>query len=270
MAAIGSRWDWYEATIDGLDDGQLSTSLALIFGATVTPGRGRNGYSICHTVEHDGTVLAQVYERSARHGEVHVSITSDACDDVVPVLRRQHPNHRVTRADSAVDFAADFAAIDAQVLAFATERGLTHRFITNSDGGATRYVGSPRSEVQLRVYKKTEQLRAMHPEAAATVPDGIVRFEVVVRPNKRDAKAAMGQSSPDDAWGFAQWSADLAALMLSIDAERTSTHFRRPTDLSRSLHFLAQQYGPTMRALAEQIGTAAALRELAERMELPA
>lgn len=270
MPDVGSRWDWYAATIDGLDDGQMPTSLALIFGASVERTRGRNGYALGHQIARDGNVLATVYERSARAGEVHVEVTSESCDEVVPVLRRQYPFHRVTRGDSAVDFAADFGALDERVVAFADARGISHRLFTNSDGGATRYVGSPRSEAMLRVYKKSEQLRAMHPERASTVPDGIVRFELVVRPGKRDAKEALALASSDDAWGFAKWTQGIAALILGLDAERTATHFRRPTDDERAMHFLIQQYGGMMRRRSLQHGVDAFLAELVERASLGA
>lgn len=270
MHDVGSRWDWYAATIDDLEEGQLGTSLALIFGARVERTRGRNGYAIGSQVTRDGSVLATVYERSARSGEVHVEVTSEACDEVVPVLRRHHPVHRVTRADSAVDFAADFAALDARVVAFAKGRGISHRLFSDSDGGSTRYVGSPRSEAMLRVYKKSEQLRALHPERASTVPDGIVRFELVVRPGKREAKEALSLAGPDDAWGFAKWTREVGALMLGLDAERTATHFRRPTDDERAMHFLIQQYGGMMRRRALQHGVDAFLAELVERAALDA
>lgn len=253
--------------MDGLDDERVAPTLAAVLpGATLSRGKGRNGYAACWAVERDGDTLAHVYGRSARLGEVHVSTTSESCDEVVPVLRRLYPEHRVSRADSAVDYSADFDALDVQVLAFAEDRGLSHRLITNSDGGATRYLGSPSSEVRMRLYKKTEQLRALHPEAAQTVPDGIVRFEVQVRPGKREMKAVLGRVGPDDAWGFAQWSGDLADAVLSIDAERVATHFRRPSDWTRSLHFLTTQYGPVVQRRAAEVGVTQARLELLEAL----
>jgi hypothetical protein len=169
-----------------------------------------------------------------------------------------------------VDFRADFDELDQRVLVFATEHRLSHRLITNSDGGATRYLGSPRSETQLRLYKKSEQLRALHPEAAESVPDGIVRFELVVRPGKRDVKEILGRSAPDDAWGFSEWSAELAGMVLAIDAPRVSTHFRRPADWTRALHFLGIQYAPMVQRRAEQVGADTAVEELVEALGLGA
>ena len=136
---VSSRFDWYEATFDlpGEDD-RVACAIALAVGGHLVRGRGRNGYAVCWHVERADEVLAQVYGRSARLGEVHVTITSESCDEVVPVLRRLYREHRVSRADSAVDFAADFAELDELVLGFVTERGLSHRMVTNREGGVTR------------------------------------------------------------------------------------------------------------------------------------
>jgi hypothetical protein len=268
MIALTSRWDWYEATIDGVDDGRVSAALALSMGGTVSVGKARNGYAHCDVVERDGEVLAEVYGHSARAGEVHVTVTSNACDKVVPWLRERYPEHRVSRADAACDFTADFDAIDVHVLAFAQDRGISFRLVTNSEGGATRYLGSPTSETRLRVYKKSEQLRALHPEASASIPDGIIRCELVIRPGKRELKERVSHMSPDDVWGLSGWSAGFAEMVLGLTPERVPTHFRRPTNWSRVLHVLSIQYGPSIGRRAEQVGRKAVLDELAEALGL--
>lgn len=267
MSQLKSRFDWYDATLETVDDGRVPKALALAVGGELVRGKPRNGYAECWVVQRSETVLAQVYGRSSRHGEVHVSSSSESCDEVVPLLRRLYPKHRVSRADTAVDFASDFASLDAELLAFATARNLSHRLISSSDGGATRYVGAVSSEVRLRVYKKTEQLRAAHPERS-DIPDGIVRFELQVRPGKREVKDRVSTMTADDVWGLSQWAHDLAAMMLSIDAERVSTHFRRPSDWSRAMHFLGQQYGPMIAARVAQVGEARARAEVLEALGL--
>jgi hypothetical protein len=268
MSGLLSRFDWYEATADSDFDGRTAPSLAIALSARLTRGRGRNGYAECWQLVRGDELLCEVYGRSARLGEVHLSVTSESCDEVVPVLRRMLPQHRVSRADSAVDVADDFDSIDVRVLAYAVDRGLSHSLITNSDGGATRYIGSPRSETRLRVYKKSEQLRALHPESATSVPDGIVRFELVVRPGKRAVKEQLAAMSPDDAWGLSKWSRDFAAFIVGLDAERTATHFRRPSNYRGALHWLGKQYGPLMRERAADVGVATAVRELTEALGL--
>lgn len=260
----GVRFDWYQATIDGHkdDEGRVPWALSSLLGGKLSDGKPRHGYAVCKVVEKEGKVLAQVYERSAREGEVHVVTTSDACDDVVPVIRDHWPTHRVSRADSAIDLLADFAPLDELVLGFAVQRGISFRFTTDDKGGATRYLGSPSSETMLRVYKKSEELRAKYPDQAHAVPEGIVRAELQVRPGKRDAKERLSTSDAADVWGFSQWSTDLAAEVLNMQAVRAPTHFRKPTDWESQLHWLGRQYGPAIRSRARDVGLMDALGEV--------
>lgn len=195
--------------------------------------------------------------------------TSESCDEVVPIIRRLWPDHRVSRADVAVDFAADFDELDARAVALVEGRGVSHRLMTNSDGGATRYLGARASESSVRVYKKSEQLRALHPDRAASIPGGIVRVELVTRPGKRDVKERAARMEPDEFWGFGQWTLVFAAEMLGVDADRVPTHFRRPSDWARALHFLGQQYGPMMQRRAADVGADQAVSELLEALGLP-
>lgn len=270
IGALGCRFDWYELTADGLDDGRVAPALALALGGHITQGKGRNGYAVCEVVERDDKVLALVYGHSARAGEVHITTTGESCDDVVPVLRRLYPTHRVSRADASVDFSMDFEQLDARAVAFARSRSLTHSIIQNSEGGATRYLGSTSSETRVRVYKKSEQLRALHPEAASTVPDGIVRCELVVRPGKRDVKELVSTMEPDDLWGMGRWTQMFAVEMLGIEATRVPTHFRRPSDWSRALYFLGKQYRPMIERRVEAVGFEQARRELIDALGLGA
>lgn len=262
MRGLQARHDWYEMTFDTLDDERVPASLAIALGGDLARIKGRNGYATGHQIESGGETLATVHGHSARAGEVHVTVTSDACDRVVPTLRTLYPSHRVSRADSAVDVVADFEELDAIVLGFAEERGLTHSIIRNSEGGATRYVGSPRSETRMRLYKKSEELRQRHPESLEPVPDGICRFELVARPGKRAIKERLSLMSAEDVWGLSQWSADLASLLIGIDAERVSTHFRRPSDWTRALHFLGIQYEPMMQRRIDAVGLDTARSEV--------
>jgi hypothetical protein len=269
MTALGTRFDWYEVTLDGADDGREVGALGVAIGATDTStSKGRNGYAVCCSLDRDGATLAQIYGRSARAGEVHIVTTSEACDVAVPSIRALFPEHRVSRADSSVDFAADFAELDARAVAFATERGISYRLVTDSAGGATRYLGAPSSELRVRVYKKTEQLRALHPEAARTIPDGIVRVELQVRPGKRAVKEHAARMNSDELWGLGKWSRDFAAELLGFDAPRVATHFRRPSNWSRTMHYLGQQYRPAVAARVLEVGPERARDELLHALGL--
>lgn len=263
---LGCRFDWYESTHDGVDDGRVARALALALGGTISQGKGRNGYAVCEVITRGDDELARVYGHSARTGEVHIQTSSEACDEVVPLIRRMWPEHRVSRADVSVDFAADFDELDGRSVALVTARGVSHRLMTNSDGGATRYLGAASSETAVRVYKKSEQLRSLHPERAADIPDGIVRVELVARPGKRELKERAALMEPDEFWGLGQWTLAFAAELLGVDVPRVPTHFRRPSEWVRALHFVGQQYGPMVRRRADVVGREQAVAELLEAL----
>jgi len=268
VAALGCRFDWYESTHDGLDEGLVASQLAAATGGRIVEGKGRNGYAVSFAIVRGDDELVRVYGRSARWGEVHLVTTSESCDEVVPIIRRMWPDHRVSRADVSVDFAADFDELDARAVALVEARGVSHRLMTNSDGGATRYLGARTSETAVRVYKKSEQLRSQHPDRAESIPDGIVRVEQVTRPGKRDVKERAARMEPDEFWGFGQWTQAFAVELLGVDAERVPTHFRRPSDFARSLHFLGHQYGPMMQRRADDVGIDQVMAEIAAALGL--
>ena len=259
---LQSRFDWYEFTADRLDDGRVAPALALATGGSLVRGVGRNGYAHATSVVVAEETVATVFGGSAREGEVHVSIPGYSCELLVPTVRRIWPDHRVSRADSALDFVADFDHLDLLALSFARDRNLKYRLVTNSDGGATRYLGAPSSEVMVRLYKKSEQLRAIHPERAADIPDGVVRAEIQARPGKRAPKERLAALESDDVWGLGAWARDFALTVLGVDPVRTSTHFRRPSDWSRALYFLGLQYRPTMERRALDVGMEQARSEV--------
>jgi hypothetical protein len=263
---LGCRFDWYELSIDGVDDGRVARALSLALGARITQGKGRNGYAVCEVVQRAESVLAEVYGHSAREGEVHVKVSGDPCDEVVPVIRRLYPAHRVSRVDSALDFASDFDSLDALALNFALERGLSHRLITDSEGGATRYLGAATSEVRVRVYKKSEQLRAVHPELGSSIVDGNIRAEFQGRPGKREVKERVSSMTADEVWGLGQWSQKFAASILGFDAPRVPSHFWKPSDWDRAMHFLEKQYGPMMARRVADVGLEVAQREVLEAL----
>jgi hypothetical protein len=263
-----SVFDWYQATIEAVDDHRVAPGLAIALSAELRQAKPRHGYGRAHAVCRGEDVLATVYGGSARDGEVHVAMTGAGAQVGVPVLRSLYPSHRASRADSAIDFSADFDRLEAAAVEFAERRGLKHSILRDSDGGATRRIGSPASEVFVRLYKKSEQLRALHPDRAAAIPDGIVRAELVARPSKRDTKERLGRMESDELWGLGQWSAEYAQEVLGFEPARVPTHFRRPSDWSRAVHFLGRQYRPMVERRIADVGLASARAEVLEALGL--
>lgn len=263
MTGALARYDWYEATFVTLEPEQVVRRLAAAIGGEVTTGKGRYGYALCSAIDREGRVIARVFTRSKTPGEVHLAVTGESCDEVVPLVREWWPDHRVSRCDVAVDWCTDFELLDERVQKFAEDRGMKHSLFTSSDGGATRYIGSKKSEMFARVYKKSEELRSKYPDQADEVPDGIVRAEIVVRPKSRN-KAALASLPPEAVYGLSKWGKAFAAEFADIDAERIKVSFTQVSDWERIRDTLFAQYGPSVRRRAELVGVEQARAELLE------
>lgn len=265
MSALTVKFDWYQCTIVGTDYARtfdaLALRLAAELGGVLAEGRTAYGYAVCWEIVRDERCLCRVFGKGHTRDEVHLQVTSSSCVEVVPVIRRLFPAHRVSRVDACIDVREDFDRLDEFVTAVASESGVYQELIVNTLGGATRYLGSRQSPVRARLYKKSEELRARHPEAASEVPDGIVRFEVEVRPHSRK-KADFAEMSPADVFGASRWTRTLLSRIFDLDVEPVHLSFRRPTSWQRTLSTLGRQYGPSVRQRAARVGTAAALDEL--------
>lgn len=172
------------------------------------------------------------------------------------IIRREFPDHRVTRLDAASDFdgAGAWDRITAAGLAFADAQGLRvnhagdwHRGIE----GRTLYLGSRKSAVFVRIYEKGIQ------EGGEASPDW-VRVEVVVRP-AGDARMVAAQASAAEAWGFSSWTRDFSAMMLDLDVERVQMNQWRAPDDERAMRAVVSQYWRTFERRASAGGSWEAL-----------
>ena len=264
----GFRFDWYEATFDGWQADEVASSLAVALGSSgaVTRCKGQHGYGFGVQLVEAGEVVLTVFGGSERVDEVHVRVSGGDCDAVVPLIRKFWPEHRVSRVDSSVDFVADFEELDAVALDFCRNyhignmpKPLSHRLTSCSKGGATRYLGSVKSSKVVRVYKKSEEVRAKDPRAV--VPDGVVRVELQLRPSKRAGKAAVASMSPQAVWGLG-WPREFAQLVAALDVEPVELEGRNKSEWSRALWYLGQQYGKAVRKRAEEVGVDVAMDEV--------
>lgn len=269
MSSLTSRFDWYQATFDDLDDLRVAQNLAISLGGALVVAKPYYGYSRAWAVEHEDKALVKVFGGSPRGGEVHVQTSSQSCDVVVPLLRKLWPVHRVTRADSSYDFHGTYKSVRDVAKAFADERGIFTYEHVNSDGGATLELGSRSSERQVKVYDKTAELKHKHPERAGEIPEGIIRAELQFRPSKRPAKARVSVMNPDDLWGLSAWTKDLASTLLGFEAERVTLRFKVPSDWSRSVHYLGEHYGPSVARRLETHSPEEVKREVLLALGLP-
>jgi len=260
---VEAHIDWYAVTIDDRPDRVLAL-LQVGLCATVSRSKARNGYLEAFELVDASRTVATVYA-GGPNGAPHAVATGLASEKFAAVVRRNWPNaQRVSRVDSRIDFGGaesdshTWDVLYATVVAFARERGLTTSvhgdFLGSGEAGRTLYVGSPKSEVHLRLYEKSKEVRAHSRNRSGCVVSDWVRVEVEVRPKKRTARQSAGSASALDVWGYSGWTKDLLALLTGLDVPRTQiTQWGQSRD-ERAVENLARQYGPAMRRIAESEG----------------
>jgi DNA relaxase NicK len=179
------------------------------------------------------------------------------------VVRELWPEHRVTRADVAEDFAAEgaYEALERACRSVYREMGVKGRAIVPDDprDGRTYYGGAASSDVRVRLYDKTAEARRFLPEARHDeVPDHWARLEVQVRPRK-GVKDLACRMEPAQFWGCARWTASLASAAMQLEVERIRMNPARESDHDRAYRFLLEQYGRTFARLLEDHGSPAAV-----------
>lgn len=258
------RFDWMQATIKD-DPEHLWELLAGTLGGEVEEARGLNGYTASRLVKRRGETLARVLY-GGRNGAPHVIATGAASDDVVPVLRTAWPVHEVTRMDTAQDFdeVGGYDRIRALMEATAESSGITITSIESTRNGVrsrTTYVGAPSSRVRVRLYEKG--LFEMQEGRAAS--PGWFRMESQIRPTGHDARLRSAAMGPDEAWGFARWTRDLAREAMGLDVEPITMQQRREPDYMRAIRALVRSYGPTLSRAVEVEGSLDAVIDLLRR-----
>lgn len=251
------RFDWYAATVRDDPDTVLAT-LSRELDGEVVAGRALHGYESGWDVRSGGSVVARMLA-GGRNGAPNTWASGDDTDAFVRVIRDSWPEqHRVTRMDASEDFdgPGTWEALYGSCIDLADERGLKisqagdwHRPVD----GRTLYVGSRKSPVMARLYEKGKQLRGLALDGGLDISDDLVRLEVQVRPDG-PARDRAAHGSPEDAYGYADWSRELAGLVLGLDVERVHIRERRESDDARALEWLVRQYGVHLERLSESVG----------------
>jgi DNA relaxase NicK len=114
-------------------------------------------------------------------------------------------------------------------------------------------MGGRKSAVFARLYEKGKQLRgrALDPRGIST---DLVRLEVQVRP-EGPARERAAAGAPEEAYGYADWTRELARRVLDIEVDRVHIKERRESDDERALEWLVRQYGDHLQRLAEREGS---------------
>lgn len=254
------RFDWYQASIPENPVVVVETLRNTIGGGgTVEEGRGRHNYHQSFMIrDRAGDRVATVL-CGGPNGNPNVTASGEATERFVGLVRESWPVHRVTRFDAAEDFCApgSFESLETVCRGVAQELGVKGCAIVpdNVSEGRTYYLGSASSDVRVRLYDKTAEVRRALPvDRRAEIPENWSRLEVQVRPRK-EWKAYAAQAAPEQAWGFAGWTTELAARACALDVERIMMQAGRETDEERRHRFMLQQYGNHLRQLYADLGS---------------
>lgn len=260
------RFDAYGATISASPD-EVIQHLAAVLGARDETTRGMHAFE--HTAElvRGGSVVCRVLYGGNGGADPHVMVQGAATDSVVDAVRARWPEHRVSRADAAQDYdeRGAWERLTGYLHAFAGARGMVPGRIGPAEGyvstrGTTLYLGSAKSDVQLRVYQKGLQLRERAEKAGQPVDDispDLVRVELRVRLRK-GAKVRGASMSPEDFYGFAVWSREFLAGLAGIDVDRVTIQDARQSDAMRSIGWMTRQYASAWERLCDEVGETAA------------
>lgn len=254
------RFDWYQATIAENPIVIVDTlKNALAANGSVVEGRGRHNYHQSFRIlDSAGNRLAEVLAGGA-NGNPNVMASGEDTPNFVSVIRNCWPVHRVTRFDSAEDFAEQGAleGLESICRGVAKDLNIKGRTVVPDDPteGRTYYLGAPSSDTRVRLYDKTAESRAKLPESRhSDVPDNWARLEIQVRPRK-EWRAYAAQATPEQAWGFSRWTHVLAERALSLSIDRINMYLGKESDDERAFRFMVKQYGRVLERMFRDVGT---------------
>ena len=251
------KFDWYQASIPEVRPEVVMATLTKsdYFGGweEMRPLKGYDtaaqfvvGGESIYKIQHGG--------QNAQYG-ANVIGSGGSAQKLAEIVRKNFPEHRVSRVDSCEDYHHPdvYDYLRERALKIAETSKLEVREITkplaSSDDGKTLYLGSPTSAVTMRIYEKGKQLGCS---------TEWVRAELQVRP-KKNAKLIASLLSPEQLWGIAKWSCLMALEMGKTDVQRVDVSMYQKSDQERAYRFLLKQYGPLLKRLMPHHGSWEAL-----------
>lgn len=262
------RFDWYQTTIEADPFSVLSSVEKL--GSFISPDdaiarryRYDQGFAVSR---HDRGVVARVFW-GGNGKNPHAFASGQDTDVFVDLVRSEWPDrHLVTRMDSAQDF-YDVTAYD-RILKVSRRIAKDHRLQfpsieddLNPIAGRTQYIGGKKSDYRGRLYEKgwevVQKQAAYHGGVCTDFhgfivnevtgefidPASWVRLELQARPTGESARRAAAAASPDQAWTFSSWTADLAREALDLEIERFYVRTRKLSKDDLALRWMCRQYG---------------------------
>jgi hypothetical protein len=251
-----AHFDFMGATVAAYPSVLIDGCMGLPEAFDTRPGRPRNNYpEAVEIVTREGDTRATVLH-GGHNPEPHVFASGEDAQPFTDLLRAEWPVHRVSRYDSAFDVRGRFDAAHTSLDGVCRRRGLKGLLMAPVDpeDGATFYVGANNSAVRLRLYEKSKELAKRSRTWDGIEPD-VLRFELQVRPERKDAKARAATLGPVEAWGVSPWSREVARDHLGEEPARVIRQPRLPSSFERTDRAMFAQYGPHIRELLARLGS---------------
>lgn len=275
------RFDYYGCTIQDSFHGVLSTLAKLGDRIERCDGLAKvYHYSDGYSVQNNLTGLAcRVLVKDG--GYPHAFASSDSTDAFCDLVRSEWPGkHLVTRFDPCQDFYDGSAStrIREVMEKIAKKRRMTFKVFASpldKTDGDTVYLGSSSSAYRARFYDKGWEVYGkvvgqcgrkslkMDPQTVFFTPPGTslqvrpsdwVRLELQARPDGEDARFKASFCTPEQAWGFTDWSYSLAEEVFKLGLERTYIKTRKLSDDESSLRWMVRQYSKPLKRLFDDLG----------------
>lgn len=269
---LAHRFDWYQATVPATQPALLAALLAdLPEGVVQEVGKGFNSFAHRVDLSEDGEVLATIM-----HGGVNpqpnVKSSGDNAPALAQFLRRQFPEHRVSRLDVCLDMRGDGLFDD--IVRVMSHVGRDFRLKGEKiipddlDDGSTYYLGSRASPLRIRCYEKGKQLYKLTGDPVWRMFFDWVRLELQVRPEK-GFKLTAASMEPDAFWGCSAWTREIAEGAMSMNPDPVAMKPTRIADHERAMRALTAQYGATIRRQVMKLGSwDAFMADLQQRLGL--
>lgn len=277
------RFDWYQATIE--EDPVLLIGTVSKLGHEVRANdslakryRYRQGWDVHHN---SLGVVAHVLA-GGNGKNPHAFASSQATDAFADLVRNEWPDrHLVTRLDAAEDFneAGAFDRIRPCSRRIAKRHRLSFAQVAddlNPLQGRTQYLGSPSSDYRVRLYEKGfeelgkllkvwtkgepsemhQQVTSIHNELTGewVKPEDWTRLEIQVRPRQEEGRRQAAYCTPEQAWGFTDWSKELAKEAMALELQRIVIRTKKQSADDEQLMWMCRQYGKMLSRLHSDLG----------------
>lgn len=244
------KFDWYQAVFEGSAD-EVAALFIRDFGGEFMDDAGRNSYQFGQ--KHSEMTVFMMW--GGQNTGIYLQVSGQESDDVAQWIRRNFPDHKVSRADVAIDYRGQsIEHFYGLVEPIARKARVKVEMWGDPDpsygNGRTYYFGSRTSDVMLRVYEKGLEQRAKGVEDS---PEDWVRFEGQFRPRK-DRKAKAARWTPEEFFTMGKWANEAANKVAGLSGTYQPDESIRKNSDEQSFEYLLLQYGPLIRRMVEKRG----------------